>query len=107
MREELRAYLTRDNVIRRQLLVDGSVVTEGAVTRAVLKVGDICIDTDVAADPIELVNTGTVVEFQLGQVLGLTKGVRSAVLYIYDAEHPEGLWWESYRVRVEDGAGCE
>ena len=102
----LRAYIGRDNVQRLELRQDGELVAENAVTRAQFRFGPFCIDTDEVADPIELTDSATVVEMQLGRVEGASPGLLEGHLTVYDAVHPEGIGWQSFMVLVERWPAC-
>ena len=101
----LYAWVGRANRQRLQLLQDGSSVTSGAVTRAVFKFGDYCLDTD-EADPIALVDGATVVEMQLGLVSGLRRGTIPGKLTIYDNINTNGIAWGDSLVVVEPWDVC-
>ena len=102
------AWINHANTIRRVLRAasdDLDSTQQAAVTRVVARIGGTCIDTDVAADPIEY--SDGAVEMQLGLVPGITPGFKTVRLVVYDAETPEGKAWGEFRVRVHAWEGCE
>jgi hypothetical protein len=103
----LRAWVGRANRQRLQLLQDGVAVADGAVTRAVLKFGDYCLDTDEAGDPIELVDDATVVELQLGLVSGIAPMTATGRLTVYDNVHTQGIAWQEVLIDIGTWAVCE
>lgn len=102
-------YQHRGNSIRLVLQQDGQPVDEGAVTRAIFRFGDYCLDTNGdGSDFINLVENGTKVELFLGLVPGLAVGTYSGFLTIYDADSPDGLaCGEKVRVKVQEWKTCE
>jgi hypothetical protein len=102
----LNAWIGRANRQRLELLQDGSTVSPGAVTRAQLKFGGHCLDTS-GSDPIELVDSATVVEMQLGLTPNLSRGSYDGRLTIYDASHPEGIAWQKVLIVIGTWAVCE
>jgi hypothetical protein len=114
MADTLMAYIGRSNVetLTLEYRPEGedefTTVPVTTVLRAVFKFGVYCIDTDEVGDPIELSADATKVHLQLGLIPLLAPGRhRDGKLTIYDAEHPEGLAWADYRVRVESWPVCE
>ena len=87
------AYIGRANARTIELTQGGATVTENAVTRAVLRLGDNCLDTDVSADPFELRNNATELYMQLGLWEHAVEGTVTGHLTIYDALATEGLAW--------------
>ena len=96
----------RGNRTRLQLQSDGEVVTAGAVTRAVFRFGEHCIDTQ-DSPLIELTDSATVVEMRLGLIEGLAKGRHKGWLTVYDNPHPEGVAWYETRVDIVDWPVCD
>lgn len=103
----LYAHIGRANRQRLALLQDGQAVAGGAVTRAVLRFGPYCLDTDEAGDPVALVDGATVVEAQLGLTPGITQGAHRGKLTIYDNLNTEGIAWQDVIVVVDRWNVCE
>jgi len=97
------AYIGRDNVIRRTLLIDGKELTEGqktAVQRVTVKIGPYCLDTDESDDPIEY--DDGVVNIQIGLVEDIKRGYYTAKITVYDTVYVNGKAWGSFTVFVEN-----
>jgi hypothetical protein len=104
--QAIHAWIGRDNVERLELIQDGDPVTADAVTRAVLRFGGYCLDTDVVDDTISLADSATVVEVQIGQIAGLLPGYYQGHLIVYDNPHPNGIMWEQVVIIVSDAEDC-
>ena len=102
----LSVWIGRDNRQRLRLLQDGEVVTEDAVARAQLRFGNYCIDTDATDDPIQLVDSATVVEMQLGLVPGLRAGLYRGQLTVFDNEAINGIAWQAVEISVNTWPVC-
>lgn len=97
------AYIGRDNIIRRALLIDGVALTnieKAAVERVTLKLGQYCLDTDDSDDPIEYVDG--VVNIQVGLIPELKRGTYTAEMTVYDTVYTNGKAWGSFTVLVEE-----
>jgi len=105
--ELLTAYIGRDNEERLQLLQDGSLVNAGAVTRAVFKFGDYCLDTDVDSDVIYFADSDNqVLCLKLGLVDDIVAGVyRNEKITIYDAVNIYGIAWAKVNVKINSWTG--
>lgn len=100
-------YLGRDNEVRRVLTANGqplSAQQQAAVTRVVVRVGDVCLDTDVAMDPIEYVDG--VVTLKLGLSEELKPGMCNARLTVYDQANPNGLAFGDFALQVVAWGVC-
>ena len=99
--EQLLAYIGRDNEERLKLLQNGVPVAEGAVTRAVLKGDNFCIDT---LDPeynntIYLANNALEVHIRCGLIPGLVSGkMYPCKLTVYDTATELGYAWCKLRI---------
>ena len=90
----LDAYIGRGNKRVITLLQGGAPVADNLVTRVVIWMGDVCIDSSVPADPIELTNLGTTVEIQLGLWTEATPGEVTGYMTVYtDGGAAEGYAW--------------
>jgi len=101
------AYIGRDNVINRVLLIDGAVLSsddKAAITRVTAKFGSYCLDTDVADDNITY-SDGTV-SLTLGLVSGIKKGLYTVKLIVYDPTMTNGKAWDSFTVFVDNWDAC-
>jgi len=83
-------------------------VPDDTITRAVLRFGPFCLDTNVTghADIFYLSNSNTTVEMKLGKVANLTTGAYYAYLTIYDANHPNGIPWANFNISVQSWPVC-
>lgn len=106
--EVLAAYIGRDNEERLQLLQGGSLVTAGAVTRAVLKFSGYCIDTDVDSGVIYFSDSDNqVLCLKLGMVDDIAAGTyRGAKLTLYDVDNTNGIAWTDLVVAVKPWNVC-
>ena len=102
-------YLGRDNVIRYQILADGSPVLPDAVTRAKFRLppaasetGDeVVFDTDDADGSATLQENGTVLQIKAGnRDLKPARQPYLAHITVYDNSHPDGLAWDTVRIKV-------
>lgn len=104
----LSAYIGRDNEERINLLEDGSIVSAGVVTRAVLKFGNYCVDTD--KDPTIAYfsdSDNQTLCLKLGLVSGLSPGVHpNSRLTLYDATNINGIAWATFTVNVYSWTVC-
>jgi hypothetical protein len=99
----MNVYINRNNPIRLVLYYGDPLVPvpNGAVTRAIFRFGRYCVDTDIPADPIELIENETQVRMFLGLISDLREGTYMGYLTIYDAEAPHGIGWgRAERVKV-------
>ena len=88
------AYIGRGNKRVITLLQGGAPVADDLVTRVVIRLGDVCIDSDVPTDPIALTNLGTTVELQLGLWSGAAPGEVVGYMTVYtDGGAAEGYAW--------------
>ena len=106
MPEIMNIYIGRDNVEVFELQQDALVVAEDAVTRAVLRFGGYCLDSD-SDEEIELTTSAQRVEIQAGLMTGLVAGVYPGMLTIFDAaSETNGLAWQAFNVRVREWDVC-
>ncbi len=106
----LMAYISRGNTEKLELTQNGKVVPKNAVTRAVFKFGNYCIDTNVdSAEIIELINDAQVVQMRLGLVPKLVPGAyRRGTLTLFDALTPvHGKAWIRADVRAQYWPICD
>jgi hypothetical protein len=95
------AYIGRDNIERLELLQDGVAVVAGAVTRAVLKFGSFCLDTDEITHA-SIIYFETADNLVLCLCLGLVTDIRARVyegkLTLWDATTTEGYAWDDVTI---------
>ena len=110
--ETITAYIGRDNIqtvlleLKPKSGTAYETVAINTVTRAILRFGDFCLDTD-DADPIfELTEDETELAMKLGKVTNLTTGAYYAYLTIYDANHPNGIPWANFNISVQNWPVC-
>lgn len=97
------AYIGRDNVIRRTLLIDGEELTadqKTAIERVTVKIGSYCLDTLESDDPIEL--DDGVVNVQVGLIPDIKRGYYTAEITVYDTVYTNGKAWGSFTVFVQN-----
>ena len=100
-------YIDRDNIEKLALLQDGVAVTAGAVTKAVLKFSDYCIDTDNDSDQIYFLDSDNqTVCVKIGQIDSIAVGCYKGFLTIYDSETVNGLAWVEVEINVYKWAVC-
>jgi len=104
----LTAYIGRDNEDRLELLQDGVLVAASAVTKAVLKFGTFCLDTEVDTDEIYfLTSDNQTLCLKIGIVTNLVAGAYSdGKITLFDAVNTNGLAWADLRISVKDWAVC-
>jgi len=101
-------YLGRDNTIDWQLQADSVAVDLASVTRMVLQIGDVTIDsdTDGMGEGNPFYWTGGVPTEGVANLfltLGgaeLASGIQDAKLIVYDPDHAAGLVWTVEKVKV-------
>jgi len=101
------AYIGRDNVIKRSLLIDGkelSSAEKAAVTRVTVKIGPHCLDT-VVGDNISYSDGNF--EITVGLISGIKAGMYSAEVTVYDAVLLNGKAWGSFTVYVDNWEVCD
>lgn len=104
----LTAYIGRDNEARLELLQDGVLVVASAVTKAVLKFGTFCLDTEVDTDEIYfLTSNNQTLCLKIGLLTGLVAGNYSdGKLTLFDAVNTNGLAWVDLTISVKDWSVC-
>ena len=101
------AYIGRDNVIQRVLLVDEEELTsiqKAAITRVTVKIGSFCLDTD---DGINIAYSDGVVTMTVGLIEDIRKGTYPADITVYDSSAVNGNAWGSFTVFVDDWGVCD
>ena len=100
MNTNLTVYASRDNEHRTVLIRNSAVVPMNTVTRARLSLQSnenselfYHIDTDNPSDPIELINSNTVVRMRIGLIPEIDPGTYTGWLTISTADTPDGLAW--------------
>ena len=104
---QVTAYMGRVNEDQFELVQDGKIVDPGVVTRAVLKFGEHCIDTDVDTTIISLDDDAQVVKMTLGLIEDLSEGSYVGKLTIYDAVAVKGFAWYTFNITVKSWEVCE
>ena len=100
------AYIGRENVIKRQLLIDGNVLSEGdkaAINRVVVRIGPYCLDTSVGEN-IEF--SGDTVSIKVGRIPNIRRGMYNAEITVYDGALVNGKAWDSFTVFVDSWDTC-
>lgn len=105
-----KVYLGRDNTIDLLLKADGAAVDLESVSRMVLVVGSVTVDSAVypAAFDWDTGTTGKVI-LALGQLMDgeeppaniLSAGAYTATLTVYDPTNDDGLVWAKLKIVVE------
>ena len=88
--ETITVEIGRDRVHRIAFTVDGEPVNDDALTKAVLRFGEYCLDTEEGGG-LTFVESKTAVDVELGLVEGLTKGAYVGHLTAMDGLHENGL----------------
>ena len=94
-------YIDRDNIIDLLLKADDVAQDLSSLTKIDLVVGDTTIsDSTAGSFPVKW-STGTTgkIQLQLGDQ-GLTAGIFTAKIIIYDATYPNGLVWDTFTLNV-------
>ena len=103
----IEAYKDRENKVRIHLHQDDELVTPDVVNRAMIYLGNFCLDTDQESHPIELVEDNQAVDVQFGLIDGVIPGRYQAYMTIYTSQDLEGLaWGEPFMVMVHEWPGC-
>jgi hypothetical protein len=100
------AYIGRDNVIRRTLLIDGKALTndeKAAVNRVTVGIGPFCLDT-VIGDNISY--SDGVINLTIGLIEGIKRGKYNAEVTVYDPIMTNGKAWGSFTVYVDTWDAC-
>jgi hypothetical protein len=101
------AYIGRDNIIRRVLLIDGKTLTNddiAAINRVTARVGSHCLDT-LIGDNISY--SDGVVEMTLGLIEGIKRGIYNVEVSVYDPTMTNGKAWGSFTVWIDNWESCE
>ena len=102
MSEQLTVYVGRDHQARYTLKQrhpetgDIVIVPEDAVIRAQLRLQgsmEFCIDTSNPDDPIELLDSATVLELRLGRIPSIQPGQYRGYLTLFDGLSSNGEPW--------------
>ena len=95
--------LGRDNTVDLLLKTDGDAQPLDAVTRMVLIVGGVTVDSAVVPAAFDW-HTGTTgkLVLDLGGVSSLTTGLKTATLYVYDPSNTDGIRWGSIKLNIEN-----
>jgi hypothetical protein len=93
MKTKLIAYISRDNEEQIELLVNGALVAENAVTRAVLKFGGYVLDTNVDTNIIYFSSsTNQILCLKLGLIENLiVNDYLRGTLTLYDNVNTNGI----------------
>jgi len=103
----LTAYIGRDNEEALQLLQDGALVAEYAVTRAVFKFGTYCLDTAVDTDIFYFDDNHQILYLKLGLINDIVAGIhRDGQLTLFDSSTTIGYAWDSFIVSVQNWPVC-
>lgn len=95
-------YVSRDNAVRRELMVSGRVLTadeKTAIQRVSVHIGGLYADTD--EDPTLIEYSGGVVTIYPGR-MELGVGGHLTHISVFDAGSPLGLAWDSFITVVQD-----
>jgi hypothetical protein len=112
--ETLTFYMGRASSLSIDLYRQGDedpapvLVEEGVVTRAMLRFGDYCLDTEVVehADIFALNDDKTTVIVKGGLMDNLRAGGYRGHLTVFDALNPEGFPWEEFQIVVKKWPTC-
>jgi hypothetical protein len=107
MSDTITAYIGKENIVTITLKQDGATVEPDAITRAMFKFGEYCLDTSVLTDPIELNSNKTAINLQIGLLPGIVQGSYVGKLTIFDPEIVNGkAWGDSITVYVLPWETC-
>lgn len=102
-------YIDRDNTVKIELLLNNRKLGRGggnqvisSITRAVVYIEEDNVTLDSDIDPeLSLTDQETAILITYGEKLNLTPGTYSCKLTCYDINHPNGVAWASFRLRIE------
>ncbi len=98
-------YLGRDNTVDLVLKADGVAQDLSPVTQMDLIVGGKTISSSSYPDAFDWTTDGAggKVYLDLADPIaseGISAGTYVATLVVYDSEHPDGIRWDDFRLRV-------
>ena len=99
------AYIGRENVEKLELLHNGERVPKNSITRAIIRFGTYCLDTELHNE-IELTEDAQVLEIKLGLIPDLVSGKYKSYITIYPNLAEDGIAWASANVRVAEWPVC-
>ncbi len=104
----MNVFIERDNRVYLNLFRDETPVTPNAVTRAIFRFGEYCLDTDIDTDLIWFKNDKQTVVMQPGLVENLIPNKCVGNLTIFDSNNPHGLaWGRTVKVDIKKWPLCE
>jgi len=85
------------------------IVPENTITRAMLRFGSYCLDTDVIgdADMIYFTDNETRLVIKAGLIADIVAGSYLGYLTLYDAVSLDGIAWQDFKVEVKEWLKCE
>ena len=92
-------YLSRDNTIDLSLSIDKVTIDHTIINRVKIKVGATTLDSNTTPLLFDFTNTDRLILNLAGA--GLTAGRYNADLVVYDAPHPNGLFWAELVIIVK------
>lgn len=97
------AHLPRDNVLQFQLIVNGEVVPENSVLRAVVAIQGLGSHDSDNSDLVRLMDSGRILEVYPGKFPGLRSQRRYLCkVVLFDVQNPNGVAWGSFTIDTED-----
>jgi hypothetical protein len=97
-------YLGHDNEIDRVLKADGVIVPLDQVTRMQAKISSVTVDSEDSPNCFDWDTRGVngIVELKLGGVAALAdvKPANSLTLIVFDADHPSGIHWDTFPIKI-------
>lgn len=97
----------REREHKLTLTQNGETVAPGIVTQVILRVGDMCLDTEDADPNFVLSNDATYVTAKLGLVgLSPRTAPYAGWLTVFDNSAEEGLPWEMLKITVVQWPVC-
>lgn len=99
----IKIYKDRDNIASIELNSNGVPQDIANLTRAMITLGDLTIDSSLHAGVFDWVTLGASGQLDIaaGHVPRLQVGEFISTLTVFDATYPKGLVWDKMAVQVE------
>jgi hypothetical protein len=100
-------YKNHDNEIDLELRADGEAVDITGVSKVLLEVGEVEIDSAIEPSSFDWTTNGangqlTLDVARLTKITNLKASTYKAALTVYDATYPNGLVWDEFLIILKD-----